>query len=239
MDDRIGYVHSIYTGGMVDGPGIRTVVFLSGCKLRCKYCHNPDTWNRKSGNKMTVRECISEILKYKSYYRFSGGGVTISGGEPVHQHEFLSALLDACRENKIHATVDTTGYTSADIAEKILPKMDLLLLDIKAFDPETYKNVTGVDIDYTIEFLRLSRKLKIPAWIRYVLVPGLTDSKEEMQNLAIFLKDFENIEKVYVLPFHKEGEYKWDDIETPYELSDTPIPTQQQVDEAQKIFNNL
>ena len=231
-----GYVHSIYAGGMVDGPGIRSVVFLSGCPLRCKYCHNPDTWSKNSGKPMTVDECLTEILKYKSYFRFSGGGVTIAGGEPLSQPEFLIELLDACRAKGIHTAVDTSGYTSIKTAEKVLPHTDLLILDLKAFNPQTYKKVTGVEIDKTIDFLNVSKRLNIPTWVHFVLVPNLTDDLNELKQMAEFLKDFDNIEKIDVLPFHKNGEYKWEGHSTPYELANTQVPTKAQVEEAQRIL---
>ena len=222
---------------MVDGPGIRCVVFIAGCGLRCKYCHNPDTWDKKNSTPMTVDECMTEIMKYKSYYRFSGGGVTISGGEPLHQHDFLLELLQACRERGIHTTLDTTGYANAEIAEKILPNVDLLLLDIKSYNPETHKMLTGVGMDKPIAFLKTSQVLGIPTWIRYVLVPNLTDNMDDIRKLAIFLRRFDNIEKVHVLPFHKHGEHKWTEIGLSYELADTPVPTQCQVDEVQAILD--
>lgn len=234
-----GYVHSIYNGGMVDGPGIRSVVFLSGCGLRCKYCHNPDTWDKKSGIVMSIEECMTEVLKYKPYYKFSGGGVTISGGEPLHQHEFVEALLKACRAHDIHTVLDTSGFAPPEVAEKILPLVDLLMLDIKAYNPEIYKKLTGVGLDKTIVFAKTSQRLHTPTWIRYVLVPGLTDDVEDLKKLADFLSDFDNIEKIHVLPFHKQGEHKWADIGVPYELYDTPVPTQAQIDEAQRIFNEI
>ena len=234
---KAGYVHSIDTCGMVDGPGIRYLVFFSGCALRCMYCHNPDTWDKKSGTEMTVAECMTEIMKYKSYYRFSGGGVTISGGEPLHQHEFLLELLKACREKGINTALDTTGFASLDVAKAILPFVDLLLLDIKSYNPQMHKILTGVEMDKPIAFLKQSQVLGVSTWIRYVLVPGLTDNKDDIKKLAIFLKRFDNIEKVHVLPFHKHGEHKWAEIGVKYELHDTQIPTQAQVDEVQALLD--
>ena len=231
-----GYVHSIYNGGMVDGPGIRCVIFLSGCPLRCKYCHNPDSWEKQSGKLMTVDDIMDEVLKYKIYYDASGGGVTISGGEPFMQAEFLTAILKACKHYGIHTAIDTSGYASLADAEKALQYTDLLLLDIKAYSPETYKRLTGVNIDRTLDMLRLSQALNIPTWVRYVLVPGLTDDTDELINLAKFLKDYSNIEKVDILPFHKEGEYKWQGRNIPYELTETLPATPEMVKAAKKIF---
>jgi len=234
-----GYVHSIYNGGMVDGPGIRCVVFLSGCPLRCKYCHNPDSWEKQSGKLMTVEDIIDEVLKYKKYYKASGGGVTISGGEPFMQAEFLTEILKACKHHGIHTAIDTSGYTSIDNAIKALQYTDLLLLDIKAYNPETYKKVTGVNIDKTLEVLKLSQALNIPTWIRYVLVPGLTDNIDELKDFAKFLNSYCNIVKIDVLPFHKEGEYKWQGRNIAYELADTPPATLQMVEAAKTIFREV
>jgi pyruvate formate lyase activating enzyme len=222
---------------MVDGPGIRTVVFFSGCSLRCKYCHNPDTWFRKRGNKMTVAEVLEEVVKYKSYYKFSGGGITISGGEPMDQPDFLQELLLACRENGVHTTLDTSGCTTLDIAEEILPLVDLLMLDIKSYNPKQYMKITGQRLDKTLATLKLAEKLNVPTWVRYVLVPGLSDDYDDICKLAVFLKQYKNIETINVLPFHKEGEYKWKDLNIPYDLHDTQPPTKELIEQVQKLFS--
>lgn len=236
MIDMTGYVHSIYNGGMVDGPGIRCVVFLSGCPLRCKYCHNPDSWEKTNGNLMSVNDVLEEVLKYRNYYKTSGGGVTISGGEPFMQVGFLKEILKACKAHGIHTAIDTSGYANIETATDVLQYTDLLLLDIKAGNPETYKHVTGVAIDKTLAVLALSHKLNVPTWIRYVLVPGLTDDMNDMKNLVEFLHTFSNIQKIDVLPFHKEGEYKWMNRGIPYELTDTLPPSPEQILEAKKIL---
>ena len=231
-----GYVHSIYSGGMVDGPGIRCVVFLSGCPLRCKYCHNPDSWMLHSGKPMTVTEVMDEILKYKSYYKTSGGGVTVSGGEPFIQAAFLTEILKACKAHGIPTALDTSGYANIDAARGALKYTDLLLLDVKAFNPETYRNVTGVEIDKTLGILNLSREMGIPTWVRYVLVPGLTDDMDEIRDLSAFLKGYDNVKKIEVLPFHKAGEHKWEEFNIPYELGDTPPPAADDIALAKSIL---
>jgi len=235
-ETKSGYVHSTYTGGMVDGPGIRFVVFLAGCTMRCKYCHNPDTWSRRSGTITTVGEIITEILKYKSYFQFTGGGVTISGGEPLNQYEFVIELLKACHDHGFHTALDTSGYATIDVAEQVLPHVDLLLLDIKNINPEVFENVTGVKIDKTLGVLDTSKHLNVKTWVRFVLVPGLTDNMDDIKKMAEFLQPFENIEKVEVLPFHKSGEHKWKAVNVPYELADTLPPTPEKVKEVQEIF---
>ena len=235
-NDEAGYVHSIDSCGMVDGPGIRYLIFLSGCALRCKYCHNPDTWEIKNGQIMTVDEIISDINKYRSYIRFSGGGVTITGGDPLIQPDFLEALLARCKSEGLHTAVDTSGYGTEHIVRKILAHTDLMLLDIKSINPAIYKHITGVPIGRTLETLRISKEMGVSIWIRYVLVPGLTDKTEDMYKLAEFLEPYTNVERVEVVPFHKIGEYKWRDLELQYELEDTPIPSQESLEIARRIL---
>lgn len=231
-----GYIHSIETGGMVDGPGIRYVVFFSGCPLRCKYCHNPDTWKMKSGKLKTVEEIIKDALKYKNYLRFSGGGMTITGGEPFMQPKFMAELLKAARANGIHTAVDTSGYAAHSTVSEALDYTDLLLLDIKSINPDTFQNVAGVPIHRTLDLLEAANHKRIPVWIRFVLVPGLTDNVEDMKKMADFLRPYRNIEKIEVLPFHKMGEYKWEELGMDYELHDTPSPTAEQLDLAKSIL---
>ncbi|MCL2017058.1 MAG: pyruvate formate-lyase-activating protein [Defluviitaleaceae bacterium] len=231
-----GFVHSVETAGMVDGPGVRYVVFLSGCSLRCKYCHNPDTWKVNSGTKMTIGELIKDIKKYRSYMTFSGGGVTITGGEPFVQSDFLVELLTACKANGFHTTLDTSGYTDIATAEQALKQTDLLLLDIKSFNAETYKQLTGVELAKTLDVLKLSEQLKIPVWVRFVLVPSHTDNLDDMRNMANFLQKLNNIQKIDVLPFHKMGEYKWQEIGKPYELANIQPPTAELLAVAKQIL---
>ena len=231
-----GFVHSVETGGMVDGPGIRYVVFFSGCSLRCIYCHNPDTWWCNEGQLVAVGDVIRDIKKYRSYLTCSGGGVTITGGEPFVQPSFLIELLAACKESNFHTTLDTSGYADRYVAESALRYTDLLLLDIKSFNPETYKSLTGVNLDRTLEVLRLSDYMEIPTWIRFVLVPGYTDNFDDIKKMADFLKPFNNIEKVEVLPFHKLGEFKWKKMNIPYKLEDVEPPSQEILERARTIL---
>ncbi|MCL1998629.1 MAG: pyruvate formate-lyase-activating protein [Turicibacter sp.] len=232
----VGYVHSVDSGGMVDGPGIRYLVFLSGCSLRCKYCHNPDTWKLKSGAVATVEAVLRDIKKYRSYLKFSDGGVTITGGEPFVQAEFLAELLAACRETGLHTVLDSSGNTSVENAEKVLKNVDLLLLDIKSINAEVYKRLTGVELENTINTLKVAERLGVKTWIRYVLVPGYTDDMDDVRALAEFLQPFENVEKIEILPFHKMGEYKWDDLNMEYELRDVEPPPAAIVDRAREIL---
>ena len=231
-----GYIHSVETAGMVDGPGIRYVVFFSGCNLRCKYCHNPDTWNLEKGQLFSVEDVIRDIKKYRSYLHFSGGGVTVTGGEPFVQSQFLTELLKACKSEGFHTVLDTAGHVSTDVAQQVLQHTDLLLLDLKSKNPEVYKDVTGVQIASTLKVLALSRDMDVPVWIRFVLVPGLTDNEVDMQEMADFLKLFPNIQQVEVLPFHKLGEYKWAELGLSYTLKGTEPPTKEQIDRAREIL---
>jgi len=209
---------------MVDGPGIRYVVFFAGCPLRCRYCHNPDTWKFGSGDPYSVDDILADIRKYRSYINFSGGGVTATGGEPLMQPEFLTTLLATCQANGIHTTLDTSGYAPRETSSRVLPHTNLLLLDIKSINRDTYREVTGVSIDRTLDMLRLSRDMGVPVWIRFVLVPGLTDDIGDIRRMADYLRTFDNIEKIEVLPFHKLGEYKWETMGTPYTLANTQPP---------------
>lgn len=233
-----GKIHSIETCGTVDGPGIRFVVFLQGCPLRCKYCHNPDTWNIKDGEEKTTTELIKEIKKYKSYMKFSGGGVTVTGGEPLLQTEFVKELFKKCREEGIHTTLDTSGYLFNDKVKEVLEYTDLVLLDIKSYNKEQYRYITGVNLDPTLSFMAYLSERKIPVWIRYVLVPNLSDNEQDIEDLSIYLSGFNNIEKIELLPFHKMGEYKWEELGYDYELKETMEPTKEEIITAMAILKS-
>ncbi|HIK12868.1 MAG TPA: pyruvate formate lyase-activating protein [Oscillatoriaceae cyanobacterium M33_DOE_052] len=234
----IGTIHSWESCGTVDGPGIRFVIFTQGCPLRCLYCHNPDSRNPKSGRAITVDELISEIGKYRSYMRFSGGGITISGGEPLMQPEFVQEICRRCQEMGIHTAIDTSGCASLKTAASVLDFVDLVLLDIKSFNPKTYFKVTNVSLTPTIKFARYLHAIHKPTWIRYVLVPNLTDNLTDIHELCQFITTLSNIEKVQILPFHKMGEYKWQELEYDYQLKDTLPPTAAQLTEVVEIFKS-
>jgi pyruvate formate lyase activating enzyme len=231
-----GRIHSLESCGTVDGPGIRFVVFMQGCPLRCQYCHNPDTWKISDGREMEVQELVDEIIKYKSYMHFSGGGVTITGGEPLLQAPFVLELLKACKELGIHTAIDTSGYLYNDTIKEILDYTDLVLLDIKVYNMTKYKDLTGVELNPTLTFMSYLAKINKPTWVRYVLVPNLTDHEEDIEALAKFLSEFKNIEKLELLAFHKMGEYKWEELGYDYKLKNTPEPSQAQLIKAKEIF---
>lgn len=233
-----GKIHSIETCGTVDGPGIRYILFTQGCPLRCKYCHNPDTWKMQDGIDVDTDSLIKEILKYKSFMKFSKGGVTVSGGEPLLQPEFVKDLFMKCKRNGIHTCIDTSGFVKIDVADPVLDYTDLVLLDIKSYNPNVYSNLTGVPLDPTLLFANHLNQRKIPVWIRYVLVPNLTDNLEDIEGLAKFLSILSNVERIDILPFHKMGEYKWEKLGYNYELANVKEPTPESVSAAKNIFKS-
>ena len=233
----IGKIHSFETFGTVDGPGIRFVVFMQGCCLKCKYCHNRDTWSMNSGKIITVQELVKEIIKYKSYMESSGGGVTISGGEPLLQTDFLCALFKELKKYNIHTAIDTAGTIpiSYEIKE-LLKYTDLVLLDIKHINNEKCINLTSVPNKNTLEFAKYLNNLNIPVWIRQVLIPGYTDDKFDLLELKNFINSLSNVEKVELLPYHNLGKFKWDEIGDPYELENVKSPTQEEIDRAKQLL---
>ena len=233
-----GKIHSVETCGTVDGPGIRFVIFTQGCPLRCLYCHNPDCRNIADGKSVTVDELVVEIAKYRAYMQFSGGGVTVSGGEPLLQPYFVREICRRCQELGIHTALDTSGYTNLETAKMVLEYVDLVLLDIKSFDPKIYQKVTKVSLEPTLKLARYLSEIDKPTWIRFVVVPNLTDAPHNVESLAQFVSTLKNVEKVEVLPFHKMGEYKWEQLGYEYELKDTPPASAELVEQVKKDFIN-
>ena len=213
-----GRIHSIESMGLVDGPGVRTVVFFQGCKLRCAYCHNPDTWKLSGGTEMTAEELVQKIVRFKPYFNSSGGGVTFSGGDTLVQPEFLLECLKLCKENGIHTAIDTAGFGSGDYSE-ILKYTDLVLLDIKHSNSKGYVTLTGKDTKDVNLFLYALRKSKTRVWVRHVVVPGYTDSKEHINNIAdIISEEIPNVDRVELLPYHVLGVNKYEALSIPYKL---------------------
>jgi len=231
-----GWVHSTETGGAADGPGIRYVVFLSGCPLRCLYCHNPDTWHQTDGRLTTAADVLLDIARYQGFLHHGHGGVTLSGGEPLAQPTFTAALLHGCKSLGLHTALDTSGFAGRKVHAELLADVDLVLLDIKAFSEESYHALTGAPLQPTLDFAEWLAELKKPVWLRYVLVPGLTDRIDEIGALASFAARLGNVERVDVLPFHKLGEHKWVGSERPYRLAEVSPPGEPLLERVRAIF---
>ncbi len=233
-----GRVHSYETFGAVDGPGIRFIVFLQGCPMRCLYCHNPDTWDPTDGTETTVDEIVGKVRSYKGFYR-GGGGVTISGGEPLLQHEFVYELIEALHAEGIHVAIDTSGIVPLSVCKKTVDAADMLLLDIKSFNAELAKRITGTDqcLPREIELLDYCEDVGKRVWIRHVVVPGLTMDEELITELANFLSRYKCIERIEPLPFHKLGEHKWEEVT--YRLSATEAPTKAEMDKVDAILKKI
>jgi pyruvate formate lyase activating enzyme len=222
-DPEIGYYHSYEITGSVNGPGIRFTLYLSGCPLRCQYCQNPDMWTMRSGRRVTVGRMFDEVAKYASFIRTAHGGITVSGGEPMLQIRFLQALLRRCKEDLgLHTAVYTSGFLGARASEDFLDLVDLFLLDIKAGDEELYHLVTSAELAPTLRFARRLSDRGNRMWVRYVLVPGLTDAVDDVEKVARFTSTLAHVERVEVLPFHQLGAGKWADLQLSYQLTDVP-----------------
>lgn len=219
-----GRVHSWDLSTGVDGPGTRFTLFTSGCPLRCLYCHNPDTWRTRDGRAMTVDQVVTEIAKYRDFLRTAGGGVTISGGEPLLQPGFTGEVLHRCKEMGLHTALDTSGYLGTRATDELLAHTDLVLLDIKSFDAAVYRSLTGGKLTPTLSFATRLSRLGIRTWVRYVLVPGWTDDPAAIDGLAQFIAGLDQVERVSVLPFHKLGAPKYAALGIPFPLASTPPP---------------
>lgn len=223
-----GMIHSIESAGLVDGPGVRTVVFFQGCNIRCAYCHNPDTWSKAGAMEINSEELFNKIHRFKPYYQKTGGGVTFSGGEPLLQPEFLIEMLKLCREDGIHTAIDTAGFGTG-IYEEILKYTDLIILDIKHIDNEGYLKITGQSKESFDEFLKCIQKLNVPLWIRHVVVPEITDSVQHIKKLAEIIKHINNVEKIELLPYHTLGREKYNKMGIPYKLDKVPPMDQEKI----------
>lgn len=219
-----GYVHATETFAAADGPGLRYLLFTAGCKMRCLYCHNPDSWTRRDGQRKTADEVVDDIGRYASFYRRTGG-VTISGGEPLMQPEFVGSVFRQVKERYgLHTALDTNGALAAGLPDAWFDAVDLVLLDIKQMNPARHRELTGLDVQPTLDFAHRLSAMGKPVWIRYVLVPGHTDAPEDVDALADFVAGLTNVERVEILPFHKLGEDKWERLGRKYRLKDTPAP---------------
>ncbi|MEG1309382.1 MAG: pyruvate formate-lyase-activating protein [Bacilli bacterium] len=230
----MGYIDSIETMGLVDGPGIRFVTFMSGCKLRCLFCHNPETWDTKNAYKITSEELIKKIHKYKSYYK--NGGVTFSGGEPLLQPDFLIETLKKCKMINLHTALDTAGVGIGKY-EEILKYTDLVILDIKALYDESYYKMTGSTMDEFNKFLEVVQKLDKKLWIRQVIIPGINDTEEYIISLNNYLKKIKNIEKVELLAYHTLGTLKYKKLNLQYPLEGTKDMSKDKLEELKRLLN--
>ncbi len=229
-------IHSLESFGTVDGPGIRFVIFMQGCPLRCMYCHNPDTWDVKANVKyeLSAQELLQEVLKYKNF--IAKGGVTVTGGEPLLQAKVLTEFFRLCQQQHIHTALDTSGCLFNEAVKELLQYTDLVLLDIKAVSAGLHKKITGAPPDTPLLFLDYLRQQDIPVWIRHVIVPDLTDDPEQLEQLAKRLTDYPNVQKVELLPYHTMGENKYEKMGREYPLKDVSPLSTEKLKEAQEIF---
>jgi pyruvate formate lyase activating enzyme len=233
----LGFFHSFTTGSAVDGPGIRLVAWTTSCMFRCQYCHNPDTWTLANGIPVRLDRAIAEIRKYANGLRAMNGGFTLSGGEPLMQARFATRLFAATKAMDVHTAIETNGYFGDKLSDEQLADIDLVILDMKAFSPEQHRRVTeGMDNEPVLAFCQRLSRLKRPMWLRYVLVPGLTDDPPEMERVARFGASLGVVERAEILPFHQMGKYKWEKLGLDYKLGDTGPPSAEATSRARAIF---
>jgi pyruvate formate lyase activating enzyme len=231
-----GYVHSYETSSRYDGPGLRAVLFVSGCLLRCTYCHNPDTWHLKDGTYISAQQVIDRLGQFASALRALDGGLTISGGEVMVQLAFTKRILAGAKQMGLHTAIETSGFLGDRVDESYLSLLDLVLLDIKSSNPDTYKVVTGRDLAPTLRFAERLAKMNKPVWVRFTLVPGHTDDPANVEGIAKFVAPMKNVEWVEVQPFHKMGEFKWKAMNLDYKHANTPPPTPELVNRVIEQF---
>ncbi len=237
-DEVIGYVHSWEVGSTVDGPGLRFVGFLTGCPLRCQYCHNPDTWHKYNGHPVPVSRAMRQIGNYVQVLKACNGGVTLSGGEPMLQHGFVTRIFRRCRQLGVHTCLDTSGRLGERFTDQELLDIDLHLLDIKSGDPAVYRKVTGQPLQPTLDYARRLSALKRPMWIRFVLVPGLSDGYENVAKVADFCAGLQSIERVEILRFHQMGRDKWHKLSLKYPLENVAPPNAELTDRVRGQFRS-
>jgi pyruvate formate lyase activating enzyme len=236
---EMGFLHSFTTGSVVDGPGVRVVAWTAGCMFHCLFCHNPDTWDMKNGMPTTIRRATEELRKYRSGLKAMSGGLTVSGGEPLMQHRFVLKLIRAATNMGIHTALDTNGYLGSRLTDDDLRPINLVIMSIKAWDTERHRRLTGFEIEPTLAFARRLADLGKPLWIRYVLVPGLTDDVDEISHVAQFAASLGNVERVEVLPFHQMGRYKWKVLGMDYTLENVEPPSTELVEHACEQFRSV
>lgn len=233
----MGRIHSFESMGLVDGPGIRNVVFLQGCPLRCSFCHNPDTWDFNGGYEVSPEDLVKKIIRFKPYFK-NGGGVTFSGGEPLMQPKFLLKALKLCKENNIHTAIDTSGYGS-DYLDNILIYTDLVILDIKHTDEKNFKSLTGTSINKLFNFINILNQSNSRVLIRHVVIPGITDSIEHIESLNRIIKTIRNVDKIELLPYHTLGSHKYENLNFDYKLRHLKPMDKAKLKVLQETLNNL
>ena len=234
----MGFLHSFTTGSTVDGPGVRVVAWTAGCMWRCLYCHNPDTWTMTNGIPVTIARATEELRKYRHGLKVMSGGFTLSGGEALMQHRFAVKLLAAAKGMGIHTALDTNGFYGDRLSDAELLAIDLFLLDLKGWDPERHRVLTGMEVGPTHAFARRLAALGRPIWVRFVLVPGWSDDPEEIARIAGFAAELGNVERVDVLPFHQMGRFKWKSLGLEYKLDDVQPPSPDAVERACAVFRS-
>ena len=241
MSEVKGYIHSTESFGSVDGPGVRFIIFVSGCPMRCQFCHNPDTWKMQDGELKTTDELLKTALRYKSYWK-DKGGITVSGGEPLMQMDFLIDLFKKAKEQGVHTNIDTSGavFTKEEPffgkLQELLKYTDMLMLDIKHIDDEQHKILTGQTNKNILDMARYLSDTGKPVWIRHVLVPERSDKDEYLHRLHDFIETLDDVEKVEVLPYHTLGAYKWKELGYDYKLEGIDPPTQERIENANRIL---
>jgi len=228
-EGAFGYCHSYETSSRYDGPGLRAVLFVSGCLLRCSYCHNPDTWHLKDGSYMPVQRVLGRLSDFAPSLVSLGGGLTISGGEPMVQLAFTRRIFKGAKDMGLHTAIQTSGFLGDRADESYLSAIDLVLLDIKSSDPDTYRRVTGRDLAPTLRFAERLASMGKPVWVRFTLVPGATDDPANVAGIAKFVAPMKNVEWVEVQPFHQMGGFKWKAMNLEYKHADTQPPTRELV----------
>ena len=235
--NKYARIHSIESFGTVDGPGIRFVIFMQGCNLKCKYCHNRDTWDICGGAVTSIDELLTKIERYTAYMLPSGGGVTVSGGEPLLQPKFLITLFKELKKRNIPTAIDTSGMVDiTDDIKEVLNLTDLVLLDIKHINDEKSKELVGFSNKKELEFARFLSDNNIPVWIRQVLIPGITDYENDLVKLKEFIESLKNVQKVELIPYHELGKFKWENLGLKYDLENVPSATNEDIEKAKRIL---
>jgi pyruvate formate lyase activating enzyme len=231
-----GFIHSFTTGSAVDGPGVRLVAWLTSCQFRCVFCHNPDTWKLSNGMPVPLKRAVEVVNQYRNSLRMMKGGLTISGGEPLMQNKFLSRLFPEIKKLGVHTALETNGYFGQRLSDADLGSIDLVMLGIKAIEPDFHKRLTGLENESVHAFARRLAARKHPVWIRFVIVPGWTDNLEEISRMADFAAELGNVQRVDVLPFHQMGRFKWEKLGMDYKMRDAEPPPKETINMALERF---